>query len=101
MTAKINKPIIGVAHGHAFNSGATLLQATGIPTSTLDTSIAFNEVQFGFTPHGGASYYMSRLPGELGTYLALTGLPMTGIEARLLNLTDMLIHKSSSYKYML
>ena len=58
-------------------------------------------MQFGFVPHGGASYYLSRLPGELGTYLAITGLPMTGVDAKLLNLTDMLIHKTSTYKYIL
>lgn len=52
-------------------------------------------------PHGGASYYLSRLPGELGTYLALTGLPMTGIDAKLLKLTDMLIHKAGTYKHTL
>lgn len=44
---------------------------------------------------------MSRLPGELGTYLALTGLPMTGVDGRVLNLTDMYIHKSSKYKFLL
>jgi len=29
--AALNKPIIAVAPGHSFNSGATLLAATGIP----------------------------------------------------------------------
>ena len=44
---------------------------------------------------------MSRLPGELGTYFALTGLPMSGVDARLLGMTDMLIHKADKYKYLL
>ena len=63
-----------------------------MPTSAPNTKIAFNEVQFGFVPHAGSSYYLSRLPGELGTYLALTGLPLTGVDARVLGMTDMYVH---------
>ncbi len=80
-TAKLNKPLIGVAPGHSFNSGAAFLSATGLPTVTLDSRLTFNDVSFGFVPHGGSSYYLSRLPGELGTFLALTGFPITGIDA--------------------
>jgi enoyl-CoA hydratase/carnithine racemase len=97
-TSKINKPIIGVAPGHAFNSGAAFLAATGLPTVTLDTKVSFNDVSFGFVPHGGSTYYLSRLPGELGTFLALTGFPMTGIDARELGMADMLVHYSKAYE---
>lgn len=88
LTAKTNKPILGIAHGHSYNSGASFLSATGVPYSTPDSSIAFNDVQFGFVPHGGSSYYLSRLPGELGTFLAITGLPLSGIDAAELNVVD-------------
>ena len=97
-TAKINKPIVGVAPGHAFNSGASFLAATGLPTVTLDTKVTFNEVAFGFVPHGGSSYYLSRLPGELGTFLAITGFPMTGIDAKELGIADSLVHYSQAYE---
>jgi enoyl-CoA hydratase/carnithine racemase len=43
------------------NSGAALLAAASHPLATLDSKIAFNEVTFGFVPHAGATYYMSRL----------------------------------------
>jgi enoyl-CoA hydratase/carnithine racemase len=81
-----------VAPGHSFNSGATLLQSSGFPIATLDSKLCFNEVTFGFVPHGGASYYLSRLPGEVGTFLALTGLPMIGIDAKELKLVDQILH---------
>ncbi|CAN0913275.1 3-hydroxyisobutyryl-CoA hydrolase-like protein 2, mitochondrial [Linum grandiflorum] len=38
------------------------------------------EAQIGFHPDAGASFYLSRLPGYLGEYLALTGDKLNGIE---------------------
>ena len=96
--SKINKPVIGVAPGHSFNSGAAFLQATAMPTVTLDSKLSFNEVSFGFTPHGGTSYYLSRLPGEIGTFLALTGLPITGIDAKEFGIADELVHYSAAFE---
>lgn len=89
---------MGVAPGHSFNSGATFLQATGRPTVTLDSKLCFNEVSFGFVPHGGASFYLSRLPGEIGTFLALTGLPITGIDAKEFGIADQIVHYSQPYE---
>ena len=81
-------PIVAVAPGHAFNSGATLLASCGYPMMTIDSKMAFNECTFGFVPHSGASYYLSRLPHDFGTFMALTGLPIHGTDAAKLNLVD-------------
>lgn len=77
----MNKPIIACAPGQAMNSGATLLAAMGHPMTTLDSKVAFNEVTFGFVPHSGATFYQSRLQGEFGTFMALTGLDIFGTES--------------------
>lgn len=50
--------------------------------------MAFNECTFGFVPHSGGTYYLSRLPHEFGTFLALTGLPIHGTDAAQLKLVD-------------
>jgi enoyl-CoA hydratase len=42
---------------------------------------AMPEVGIGFFPDVGATYLLPRLPGELGTYIALTGERLTGDEA--------------------
>lgn len=65
---------------------------------TLDSKLCFNEVTFGFVPHGGSTYYLSRLPGEIGTFLALTGLPITGIDAKEFGIADELVHYSAVYE---
>jgi enoyl-CoA hydratase len=58
-----------------------LLAAAGQPMVTLDSKIGFNEVTFGFVPHSGATYYLSRIPGDFGTFMALTGIPIHGSDA--------------------
>ena len=65
---------------------------------TLDSKICFNETSFGFIPHGGSTYFLSRLPGELGTFLALTGFPVQGKDAADLKIVDDLIHKTEYYE---
>jgi enoyl-CoA hydratase len=42
---------------------------------------AMPEVGIGFFPDVGATYLLPRLPGEIGTYLAVTGERLTGDEA--------------------
>jgi enoyl-CoA hydratase len=70
-----------LAPGVAFNSGASLLAATAHPMVTKGASLAFNEVTFGFVPHSGATFYLSRMPGEFGTFMALTGSSINGVDA--------------------
>ena len=41
---------------------------------------------------------MSRLPGEIGTFLALTGFPITGIDAKEFGIADELVHYSEAYE---
>ena len=65
---------------------------------TLDSKLSFNEASFGFVPHGGSSFYLSRLPGEIGTFLALTGFPLTGIDAKEIGIADSLVHYSQAYE---
>ena len=60
--------------------------------------MSFNEASFGFTPHGGTSFYLSRLPGEFGTFLALTGLPIVGIDAKEFQLADEIVHENKDFE---
>lgn len=93
----MNKALLTCAPGNAFNSGATLLAASNIPFVTMSTMMAFNECTFGFVPHAGATYYLTRLQGEMGTFLALTGKPMRGIDAISLKMAEGVIHDPHQY----
>lgn len=74
--------------GNSLNSGASIYVASGFPIIMEKTMLAFNEVQFGFVPHAGSTYFLSRLPDEFGTFLSLTGMPFSGKDAIRLDLAD-------------
>jgi enoyl-CoA hydratase/carnithine racemase len=88
-----------VAPGHSFNSGATMLAASGFPSICHDTKISFNECSFGYVPHAGTSYYASRMPGDFGTFLTLTGMSMSGKDAIKIGLAEALIEEPSTYEH--
>jgi enoyl-CoA hydratase/carnithine racemase len=52
------------------------------------TQMAMPEVAIGFFPDVGASHFLSRLPGEIGMYLALTGVQIRGADALYSGLAD-------------
>lgn len=70
----MNKPIFAIGSGNIFNSGAAIFASTSNPYVTKTATVCFNEVTFGMTPHSGAIYHLSKLPDEIGTFLALTGM---------------------------
>ena len=86
--ASINKPIMSVGVGNCLNSGAGMLLSSGIPSVSKTTKIAFNECSFGFTPHAGATYHCSRMEGDFGTFMLLTGMPISGYDALKMKLAD-------------
>ncbi|GKB53056.1 3-hydroxyisobutyryl-CoA hydrolase-like protein 2, mitochondrial, partial [Tanacetum coccineum] len=69
-----------------FLDGITMGGGAGIAVpgmfriATDKTVFATPEVQMGFHPDSGASFYLSRLPGYLGEFLALTGEKLNGAE---------------------
>jgi enoyl-CoA hydratase/carnithine racemase len=96
--AKINKPIISIAPGATLNSAAGLFAASGMPSVTNSTRLAFNECSLGFVPHAGATYYASRMPGDFGTFLLLTGMPFTGQDAIRMGMADKMIQEPQTYE---
>lgn len=102
--ARTNKPLILTAQGNIQNSAACLVGSAGIPCVTHDANFVFNETSARnrLTPHAGASYYLTRMPGELGTFLALTGTPFNGSEAKeILGLADFIMSPSEEFKYIM
>ena len=46
--------------------------------ATETTAFAMPETKIGYAPDVGANYFLNRLDGELGAYLALTGETLKG-----------------------
>ncbi|KAK6251110.1 hypothetical protein SCA6_005115 [Theobroma cacao] len=74
------KPHVAILDGITMGGGAGISVHGSYRVATDKTVFGVPEVLIGFHPDAGASYYLSRLPGYLGEYLALTGDTLTGEE---------------------
>ncbi|TFK42453.1 3-hydroxyisobutyryl-CoA hydrolase [Crucibulum laeve] len=76
--AALNKPYVAVLDGITMGGGVGLVANAPFRIATERTDFAMPETKIGYCPDVGASYFLSRMDGELGTYLALTGESLKG-----------------------
>lgn len=71
--ARFEKPWISLLDGIVMGGGAGISVHGSHRVATERTLFAMPETGIGFFPDVGASYFLPRCPGEIGTWLALTG----------------------------
>ncbi|XP_050874502.1 3-hydroxyisobutyryl-CoA hydrolase-like protein 1, mitochondrial isoform X2 [Lathyrus oleraceus] len=74
------KPHVALLNGITMGGGGGISIPGTFRVATDKTVFAIPEVLIGFHPDAAASFYLSRLPGHLGEYLALTGEKLNGVE---------------------
>jgi enoyl-CoA hydratase len=67
------KPVVALIEGIVMGGGAGLSIHARHRVAGTNVSFAMPEVGIGFFPDIGASFFLPRLPGRTGTFLALTG----------------------------
>ncbi len=67
------KPYVALIDGITLGGGMGIAQSSTLRIVGDRTRVAMPEVGIGLFPDVGGSYFLSRLPGALGMYLALTG----------------------------
>jgi enoyl-CoA hydratase len=75
------KPYVALIDGICMGGGIGLSVHAPYRVATEHAMFAMPETAIGFFPDIGATFLLPRLPGELGTYLGLTGLRVTGGDA--------------------
>jgi len=70
--AALPKPYVVAMDGITMGGGAGLAAYAPFRIATENTVFAMPETKIGYFPDVGASYFLSRVDGEIGTYLALT-----------------------------
>jgi enoyl-CoA hydratase/carnithine racemase len=85
------KPCVVLLDGITLGGGMGIAQGSMFRVVGERTQMAMPEVAIGFFPDVGASYFLSRLPGQLGTYLALTGVKIRAADALYSGLADVFL----------
>ena len=89
------KPFVALLDGITLGGGMGLAQGSSLRIVGERSRIAMPEVGIGLFPDVGASYFLSRLPGALGPYLALTGTQIRGIDALYARLADVYLEPAA------
>jgi enoyl-CoA hydratase len=74
------KPVVAFMDGITMGGGVGLALPCKYRIATENTLFAMPEMAIGLFPDVGAGWYLSRLPGRLGQFLALTGARLDGAE---------------------
>ena len=81
LIATYPKPYIALVDGICMGGGIGVSVHGAYRVASENAVFAMPETAIGFLPDIGATYFLPRLPGRLGLYLALTGTRMVGADA--------------------
>ncbi len=74
------KPVVAFMDGIAMGGGVGISQPARFRVATENTRFAMPETGIGLFPDVGGGWYLSRLEGRVGQFLALTGARLDGAE---------------------
>jgi enoyl-CoA hydratase/carnithine racemase len=89
------KPYIALIDGIVLGGGMGISQGSRLRIAGDRTRMAMPETAIGFFPDVGASYFLSRLAGSLGPYLALTGVQIRAGDAMYAGLADVYLPRAA------
>lgn len=92
--ARSSTPVVAIQHGIVLGGGVGISSHASHRVVTESTRIGFPEVTIGFVPDVGATWLLTRAPGELGTRVALTGEHVGPGDAILLGLSDAFVPRA-------
>jgi len=82
------KPVVALMFGAVLGGGVGISAHAEHRLVTEGSSVGMPEVGIGFVPDVGGTWLLGHAPGELGLYVALTGLPVGPGDALLCGLAD-------------
>jgi len=82
------KPLLVWGHGIVMGGGIGLMSGASHRVATPKTRLAMPEISIGLYPDVAGSWFLPRLPGRAGAFLALTGAPLNAADALFAGLAD-------------
>ncbi|OAA68754.1 crotonase [Niveomyces insectorum RCEF 264] len=95
LIATYEKPYVAFMDGITMGGGVGLSIHAPFRIATERTVFAMPETNIGFFPDVGASFFLPRMPGAVGTYLALTSERLTGVNAFYAGVATHYLHSTS------
>ncbi|NYT86053.1 enoyl-CoA hydratase/isomerase family protein [Pollutimonas harenae] len=83
-----SKPLLCWGNGIVMGGGVGLMMGASHRVVTTSTRFAMPEISIGLFPDVGGTWMLSRLPGGIGLFLALTGAQLGANDCKLLGLAD-------------
>ncbi|WP_253423021.1 enoyl-CoA hydratase/isomerase family protein [Pseudomonas sp. GGS8] len=89
------KPVLALMDGFVLGGGMGLVQGADLRVVTERSRLAMPEVAIGYFPDVGGSYFLPRVPGELGIYLGVSGVQIRAADALYCGLADWYLESAS------
>jgi enoyl-CoA hydratase/carnithine racemase len=83
-----SKPLLALMNGFVLGGGMGLVQGASLRVISERTRMGMPEVGIGYFPDVGGSYFLPRLPGNLGIYMGITGNHIGSADALYAGLAD-------------
>ena len=100
MLSQLPCPVVVWGTGIVMGGGMGLFMASSHPIVTPTSVLAMPEVLIGFFPDVGCSWFLNKIPGRAGRYLALTAGRLNGFEALSFNLARWAFPESDRQKVL-
>lgn len=88
------KPVVALMDGIVMGGGMGLAQGAALRVVTERTRMAMPETRIGMLPDVGATYFMGKMPLDVGLYAGLTGAMLSGADAVAFGLADVCVPSS-------
>jgi enoyl-CoA hydratase len=88
------KPYIALMDGIVMGGGMGLSQRASLRIVTENSTLAMPETKIGLFPDVGGGWFLSRCPGRIGEYLAITGQSVNAADAIMCGLADIQVPSS-------
>ena len=89
------KPTVAIMDGITMGGGVGIAMPCQYRVATEATRFAMPETSIGLFPDVGGGWYLPRLPGRVGEFMALTGARLDGAECKYLGLATHYVEQSS------
>jgi enoyl-CoA hydratase len=89
------KPTVAIMDGITMGGGVGISLPCEFRIATENTKLAMPETGIGLFPDVGGGWYLPRLPGRVGEFMALTGARLDGAECRYLGLATHYVEQAA------